>query len=68
MPGVRDTTPDRPLRIGYLSADFRDHVVGWNMISWLHKHDSTRFAIVAYSATGDPDSMTDRLPAAVNDV
>ena len=56
---------DRPLRIGYVSPDFREHVVGWNLMSWIAKHDRTRFHITAYSSTGNPDGITQRLQAAV---
>lgn len=38
-----------PLRIGYLSADFRDHVMGRLMRDVLSRHDRSRFAVYAYS-------------------
>ena len=37
------------LRIGYLSADFRDHVMGRLMLEVLSRHDRARFALHAYS-------------------
>ena len=37
------------LRIGYLSGDFRDHVMGRLMFEVLSRHDRTRFALHAYS-------------------
>jgi protein O-GlcNAc transferase len=40
---------ERPLRIGYLSADFRNHVMGWIMLEVVSRHDRTRFAPFAYS-------------------
>src|SRR5437660_4223537 len=30
---------DRPLRVGYLSADFRNHVMGWIMLEVTSRHD-----------------------------
>jgi predicted O-linked N-acetylglucosamine transferase (SPINDLY family) len=38
-----------PMRIGYLSADFRDHVMGRLMLEVLSRHDRGRFAMHAYS-------------------
>ena len=38
-----------PIRIGYLSADFRDHVMGRLMLGVFARHDRTRFAVHAYS-------------------
>jgi predicted O-linked N-acetylglucosamine transferase (SPINDLY family) len=38
-----------PIRIGYLSADFRDHVMGRLMLEVLSRHDRDRFAVHAYS-------------------
>ncbi|HSS70521.1 MAG TPA: tetratricopeptide repeat protein [Casimicrobiaceae bacterium] len=38
-----------PIRLGYLSADFRDHVMGRLMLEVLAKHDRSRFAVHAYS-------------------
>ena len=39
----------RRLRIGYLSADFRDHPVGRLMPEVIARHDRARFEIVGYS-------------------
>ncbi|MGA2230256.1 MAG: tetratricopeptide repeat protein [Tepidisphaeraceae bacterium] len=49
------------LKIGYVSADFREHVVGWNLQPILSNHDRTRFEIACYSSVVRPDAMTDRL-------
>ncbi len=40
---------ERPLRIGYLSADFRSHVMGWIMLEVVRRHDRARFEPFAYS-------------------
>lgn len=37
------------IRIGYLSADFRSHVMGRLMLEVLRRHDPERFAVHAYS-------------------
>lgn len=39
----------KPIRIGYLSADFRAHVMGRLMIEIVRRHDASRYAIYAYS-------------------
>lgn len=49
------------LRVGYLSADFRDHAVAAFLLPLLSAHDRTRFEIRCYSATRRPDAMTERL-------
>lgn len=56
-----DPSPDRPLRIGYLSTGFREHAVGHFMASVLSAHDRSKFQTFVYSSTGRADSMTDRL-------
>jgi len=54
-----------PLRIGYLSADFRDHVMGRLMRDVLSRHDRSRFALHAYSLAvrETEDSVTDAFRA-----
>ncbi|MEO9135549.1 MAG: tetratricopeptide repeat protein [Casimicrobiaceae bacterium] len=52
------------LRIGYLSGDFRNHVMGKMMWEALRHHDRARFDIVGY-ATGDArDEWTARFESA----
>jgi predicted O-linked N-acetylglucosamine transferase (SPINDLY family) len=51
----------RRLRIGYISADFRDHVAGWYLWPLLSRHDHARFEIYCYSNVARPDLMTQRL-------
>jgi protein O-GlcNAc transferase len=48
--------PNRRLKIGYLSADLRDHVVGRNVLPILEHHDHMNFEIHAFSlaAPNDP--------------
>jgi protein O-GlcNAc transferase len=53
--------PDRVLRIGYLSADFRDHAVARFIEPVLRHHDPTRCAITCYSNVAVPDATSDRL-------
>jgi predicted O-linked N-acetylglucosamine transferase (SPINDLY family) len=46
------------LRIGYVSADFRDHVVGRNLRPLFQYHNPESFEIYAYSAVSQPDELT----------
>lgn len=53
--------PDRRLRIGYVSPDFRQHVVGQNIFPLLSQHDHERFEIYCYSSVAKPDAFTELL-------
>lgn len=46
----------RPLRIGYLSSDFRDHAVAHLMQSLIRLHDRQEFAVYGYSIGPDDGS------------
>lgn len=50
------------LRIGYISPDFRKHVVNYFFEPLLTSHDRSRFEIFCYDiGTGKPDFITERL-------
>jgi predicted O-linked N-acetylglucosamine transferase (SPINDLY family) len=55
---ANDRTPDRRLRIGYVSADFRDHVVGRNLLPLYLHHDHRQFEITCYAQVARPDAIT----------
>lgn len=57
----RDTSPDRRLRIGYLSADFRQHAVSTFFEQILKNHDHSQFEIFCYADVRLPDQVTARL-------
>jgi protein O-GlcNAc transferase len=54
----------RRLRIGYVSAEFRDHPIAQLAEGILLHHDRRRFEIWGYAAMGNPDHVTRRLEAA----
>ena len=56
------TAARRPgkLRIGYLSADLRDHVMGKMMFGTLRAHDRERFEVYLYSLSDRRDRWTSR--------
>jgi len=60
LPQANDRSPERRLRIGYVSPDFYDHVVGRNLLPLLQRHNRHEFEIVCYSATARRDNLTDR--------
>ncbi|KTS04522.1 hypothetical protein SB2_19285 [Methylobacterium radiotolerans] len=54
---------DRRLRIGFVSADFRDHPVVRFLEPFLHHADRERLDLIAYSNTSREDAVTDTLKA-----
>jgi predicted O-linked N-acetylglucosamine transferase (SPINDLY family) len=53
-----DRTSDRRLQVGYVSPDFRDHVVGRNLLPLLLQHDRRWFEVICYSNVRRPDLLT----------
>ncbi|MFP6560555.1 tetratricopeptide repeat protein [Paraburkholderia sp. B3] len=56
---------ERRLRVGYVSADFREHCQALFTTPLFAHHDRTRFEIHAYSSVARPDATTARLAACV---
>lgn len=58
-------TSGKKLRVGYLSPDFRHHVMGLLMLEVFERHDTERFEIYAYSLAKNPneDAVTKRFRA-----
>ena len=59
LPHANDRSPHRRLRLGYVSPDFRDHVVGRNLLPLFHRHDRQSFEIFCYSGVVRPDGLTE---------
>jgi predicted O-linked N-acetylglucosamine transferase (SPINDLY family) len=57
-PHANEPSPDRRLRIGYVSPDFRDHVIAHNLRPLFREHDHRQFEIVCYADVIRPDSLT----------
>jgi len=53
--------PERVLRIGYVSADFRDHAVAYFIEPVLRQHDPTRCEVYCYFSWPHADTVTQRL-------
>jgi len=63
-PNNRD--PNRRLKIGYVSPDFRNHPVARFLLPLLANHHHDQFEIFCYSDVRRPDSMTTRLQSLVD--
>jgi predicted O-linked N-acetylglucosamine transferase (SPINDLY family) len=57
-PLFNDRSPERRLRIGYVSPNFRDHVIGQNLLPLLREHDRRQFEILCYSDSPRHDALT----------
>jgi protein O-GlcNAc transferase len=55
--------PNRRLRVGYVSPDFREHVIALFMQPILQHRNRGEFEVFCYSDVAEPDFMTDRLRA-----
>jgi protein O-GlcNAc transferase len=62
-PHLNDRRPERRLRVGYLSPNFRNHCQSLFLVPLLGHHDHQRFEIFCYSAVVNPDGLTQRLLA-----
>ena len=58
--------PQRRLRIGYVSPDFRAHPVGFFLAGVLEAHDRADFEVFCYSNSNVSDAMTTRLQTAAD--
>ena len=61
VPHENDRAPERRLRIGYVSPDFRQHCQALFLFPVLAHHDHPRFEIFCYSDVARPDEWTARL-------
>jgi predicted O-linked N-acetylglucosamine transferase (SPINDLY family) len=60
-PHSNDRTPERRLRIGYVSAHFQAHAVNFFTEPILVSHDHQRFEVFCYANVDQPDETTERL-------
>ena len=62
---IRD--PDRRLRVGYVSPDFREHPVAFFLAGLFAAHDRTQVETHGYASVVRPDEVTARLRHAVDE-
>ena len=62
-PHGNDASPDRRLRIGYVSRDFRVHSVAFFAEPIIAGHDRSGFEVLCYSDAGRGDDVTARFRA-----
>jgi FkbM family methyltransferase len=60
-PHANDRVPERRLRIGYVSPDFRKHSVTYFFEPLLREHDRQTVEVFCYAAVKRPDAVTARL-------
>ncbi len=58
---VNDCTPNRRLRVGYVSPDLRRHPVAYFIEPVLAHHDPEQVEVFCYAEVLRPDPITDRL-------
>ena len=61
QPHANDRSPDRRLKVGYVSPDFRSHSEGFFTVPLFSAHDHENFEIVCYADVLRPDDITERL-------
>src|SRR5438034_600157 len=59
-PHANPPDPDRRLRIGYVSADFRRHSAAYAILPILEAHDAARVEVTCYSNSTRSDDLTER--------
>lgn len=64
-PFDNDRSPDRVLRIGYVSGDMRDHAIAYFMEPVFAHHNPARVEIFVYSTSQQQDAVTARLKTLV---
>lgn len=60
-PIVRDPDPNRRIRVGYVSADFREHAASYGFEALFLFSDRRDFELFAYSNAAFADATTERL-------
>lgn len=58
--------PQRRLRVGYVSSDFKRHPVAWFALPLFERHDRALFEVFCYSTGDQVDEVTAQVRAAAN--
>jgi protein O-GlcNAc transferase len=62
-PHTNDRSPNRRLKIGYVSPDLRNHPVGRFILPLMEAHDSAQVEIFCYAHVAQDDAVTERIRA-----
>jgi predicted O-linked N-acetylglucosamine transferase (SPINDLY family) len=57
---ANSVSTDRCLRIGYISADFREHTRARFIRSFIENHDQSAYEVFCYCDVAKPDALTER--------
>jgi predicted O-linked N-acetylglucosamine transferase (SPINDLY family) len=66
QPHANERNPERRLRIGYVSADLRDHAVGRNLLPLFQQHERESVEVVCYSGSLKTDGIAEAIRACVH--
>ena len=61
QPHLNSRDPDRRLRIGYMSPDLCDRVIGNSLLPLLRQHDHRQVEVFCYAHVVQPDVRTEQL-------
>lgn len=61
LPKLFKNSRSKKIRVGYFSADFRNHPVSFLTAELFEKHDKTKFELIAFSLSNTEDDMTRRI-------
>src|SRR5262249_49024735 len=60
---ANDRAPARPLRVGYVSPDFKNHSVARFFLPLLAHHDRAAVEVTCYAELKRPDAVSERIQA-----
>ena len=63
---ISDPDPNRPLKVGFLSPDFRRHSVSFFSLPLIEALDRAQIEVFLFSTAADPDHVTARFKSAAN--
>ena len=66
LPHRNAPDPERRLRVGYVSGDFRRHSAAYAILPIIEAHDPAQVEVTCYSVTLRPDDLTERFRAAAH--
>lgn len=66
IPSTNDRSPERALRVGYVSSDLRQHSVAYFLLPLLEHHDKEQVHVTAYSNSAAVDDVSQRIQRSVD--